>query len=77
MFKKVTSHKGFWKSVVVLGIVYAVILAVVLWTMRGFMTHFFTPKLILVALCAGFLVSFSTSYGKFWRKLKEDEYRNS
>jgi len=77
MFKKVTGHQGFWKSVLVLGFVYAVVLAFVLWAMRGFMSHFFTPKLMIMALIAGFVVSFSTSYGKFWRKLKEDEYRNS
>ena len=77
MVKKVIGQKGFWKSVGVLGIVYAAVLAVLLWAMRGFASSFFTPKLALVALISGLIVSFSTTYGKFWRKLKEDEYKNS
>lgn len=77
MFNKVVGYKGFWKSVLVLGLAYAIVLALLFWGMRGFSSEIFTPKFLIATLIAGGVVALGVSYGKFWRKLKEDEFRNS
>ena len=77
MFKRVVTHKGFWKSVAIMTVVYAVLLFVIRWMGTNFNKEFTNlgVQSILVFLLAGFIVSFATAYGKFWAKLKEKEYK--
>ncbi len=80
MFKRVVTHKGFLKSVITLGFVYAVILFTLQWAMIGFSTALFfegiTPVFLLTLCAAGIFCGFMVSFGKFWGKLKRDDYKN-
>jgi|TARA_R110000751_G_scaffold185300_2_gene291728 membrane protein YdbS with pleckstrin-like domain len=77
MFKRVISHQGFWKSVVVLSLVYAIIMYVIQWGLAGRWSEFFSAKavVLLIFIFGSFLVGFLVTYGKFWRKLKEQDYK--
>ncbi|OAB76042.1 hypothetical protein [Cochleicola gelatinilyticus] len=79
MFKQVISHKGFWRSVFILGVVYMSILVVIQWAFTGFSLHFFETigvlRLCLVFVAGAFVCGFSVSYAKFWGKLKSDQYK--
>lgn len=79
MFKKVINHKGFWKSVAVLSVSYLIILILIQWLATGFAQEFFkrfTLLNIFLFMLGGFIVGFSVTYGKFWGKLKQEEYKN-
>lgn len=78
MFKRVISSPGFWKSVFVLSIIYAVLFFIIQWAMIGMPmdVRLIQFKNILIFLSAGLVVGFSMSYGKFWGKLKQDDYKN-
>ncbi|RDK84243.1 hypothetical protein C8D94_10588 [Marinirhabdus gelatinilytica] len=78
MFKRVVTHKGFWKSVVVIGFVYAIALFLIQWMGTNFNSQFlsFSLKRIVIFLVGGFIVGFATTYGKFWGKLKQEDYKN-
>ena len=77
MFKKVIRYPGFWKSVVVLGIVYMSVLMLIQWALTGFSSFFFTSKgplvIIGVFLVGSFVCGFSVSYARFWARLKNEE----
>ncbi|WP_432412869.1 hypothetical protein [Rasiella sp. SM2506] len=79
MFKRVVSHKGFWKSVAVLSLIYMAVLIVVQGISLGFSEIFLdrllTIKSIVTLLGAGVICGFAITYAKFWRKLKEQDYR--
>lgn len=75
MFKRVISHKGFLKSVLLLGLVYGVVLFLLQWAFRSFYLPFFNLKNILISLLAGLIAGLFISYGKFWGKLKKRENR--
>ncbi len=79
MFKRVISYKGFWKSVLILGIIYMLVLFFIQWAMVGFSSElFFAENLFLFIasfLFAGFICGFTVSYGKFWGKLKQEDFK--
>ncbi|MFC7356769.1 hypothetical protein ACFQO1_03645 [Jejudonia soesokkakensis] len=80
MFKRVITHKGFLKSVFILGLIYAIILLFLQWAMFGFSTALFSegisPLFIITLLGAGLFCGFMVSFGKFWGKLKREDYKN-
>ena len=79
MFTRVISYKGFWKSVAILSLIYMVVLIVVQGISLGFSEIFLerltTFKSIATLLGAGVICGFAITYAKFWRKLKEQDYR--
>lgn len=75
MFKRVFAHKGFFKSVIVLGLVYSLVLFLIQWALRSFYSPFLNLTNVLVALGAGFIAGIFISYGKFWGKLKQQDAR--
>ncbi len=79
MFKKVISQPRFWRSVVLLGIIYMGVLMLLQWALMGFDMRFFTsrdPWIIASVFIAGsFVCGFSVTYARFWAKLKNDDRR--
>ena len=77
MFKRVISQKGFWKSVLIMSLVYLVILFLIQWAFTGFKVEFFdqSASRFLVFALGGFIVGFAMTYGKYWGQLKRDDYR--
>ena len=77
MFKRVITHQGFWKSVVVLSSIYAVIMYVIQWGLDGMWGQFFSarPIVLFVFVLGSFIVGFAMTYAKFWKKLKEQDYK--
>jgi len=80
MFQKVISTKGFWKSVMSLGIAFALLFVIVKWAIEGFKMAYFSslqnPVLFVVGLIVGgFIYGFFVTFGKFRGKLKKDEAR--
>ncbi len=77
MFKKVLNTKGFWKSVFVLDISFAVLFTLIKWAIEGFEMAYFTERnpvmFILTILLAGFVYGFFVTFGKFRAKLKEND----
>ncbi|OAD90014.1 hypothetical protein A7A78_07285 [Aequorivita soesokkakensis] len=77
MFKKVLNTKGFWKSVFVLAISFAVLFTLIKWAIEGFEMAYFTERnpvmFILTILLAGFVYGFFVTFGKFRAKLKEND----
>lgn len=76
MFKRVITHKGFVKSVVILGLIYGVILFLLQWALRSFYVPFFNITNVCFSILAGIIAGFFISYGKFWAKLKQQDHRN-
>lgn len=75
MFKQVIKHKGFLKSVILLGLVYGVVLFLLQWGFRSFYGPFFNVKNVLISLLAGLIAGLFISYGKFWAKLKQRQQK--
>lgn len=77
MLKRVVSQKGFWKSVIVLGLVYAFVLFLLKWAFTSFSTEIFKLNMsqYLVFIICGFVAGIFSAYGKFWAKLKQDDHR--
>ncbi|MEZ4858582.1 MAG: hypothetical protein R2781_07205 [Flavobacteriaceae bacterium] len=77
MFKKIIHHKGFWRSVVSLAIAFALLFCIFKWVIEGFSFAFISqnnPYLFLLSIAlGGFIYGFFVTYGKFWRKLKEQQ----
>ncbi|HBY69066.1 MAG: hypothetical protein CMC07_10340 [Flavobacteriaceae bacterium] len=75
MFKQVINHKGFWKSVFLLGISFVVLFVFIKWAFDGFSTSFFDERnpyiFIGGSLLAGLIYGFFVTYGKFKKKLKK------
>jgi len=77
MFKRIVNHKGFWKSVLVLGLMYSVLLYLLQWAFTGF-NEAYTKMGVLFyfgVLLAGFIVGFSMAYAKFYGKLKREDLK--
>ncbi|PVW17097.1 hypothetical protein [Marixanthomonas spongiae] len=74
MFKKIVTHKGFWKSVISLAIAFVFLFIIVKWALDGFSGDFFAERnpylLIGGSLLAGLVYGFFVTYGKFKNKLK-------
>lgn len=79
MFKRVLNTKGFWKSVISLALAFSFLFALIKWAIDGFDMAYFTERnpliFILTLLAAGFVYGFFVTYGKFSKKLKEDDLR--
>jgi len=75
MFKEVVNHKGFWRSVIFLGIAFVVVFVLVKWAFEGFSPSFFEERnpylLIGGSLLAGLVYGFFVTYGKFKNRLKK------
>ncbi|MDT0555784.1 hypothetical protein [Patiriisocius hiemis] len=79
MFKRVLAHKGFWKSVLILAIAYSALLFLIQYLTAGFSLEFidnYTLTSWLFLLLAGSICGFFVTYGKFWGKLKNEDYKN-
>jgi len=80
MFQKIISTQGFWKSVLSLGIAFALLFVLAKWAIEGFKMDYFTslqnPFLFALGLLVGgFVYGFFVAYGKFRGKLKKDQER--
>lgn len=77
MFKRVINTKGFWKSVLSLGLAFAILFAIIKWAIDGFNLAFFAERnpcvFVLTLLLAGFVYGFFVTFGKFRAKIKEKE----
>lgn len=76
MFKKIVNHKNFWRSVVTLVIAFAVLFCLFKWAIEGFSFDFISrdPVVFLLSISlGGFVYGFFVTYGKFWKKLKENQ----
>lgn len=78
MFKKIVNHRGFWKSVVSIGIAFVILFIIVKWAIEGFSFSFITSQdpflFILGTTTAGFVYGFLVSFGKFRARLKKKEH---
>ena len=78
MFKKIVNHKGFWKSVVSIGIAFIILFIIIKWAIEGFSFLFITEQdpylFILGTAAAGFIYGFLVSFGKFRARLKKNEH---
>ncbi|MBZ0328429.1 MAG: hypothetical protein K8F54_12535 [Altibacter sp.] len=79
MFKQIISHKGFWKSVVSLGLAFVILFLLIKWAIEGFSADFITAQnpllFILGTAVAGFIYGFFVTFGKFRAKLKREEQK--
>lgn len=77
MFKKITTYPGFWKAVALLSTAFIVLFLVVKYIIEGFSFDFVgrpNPLLFFGGLIlAAFIYGFLWTYGKFYKKLKENE----
>ncbi|RFN59770.1 hypothetical protein [Marixanthomonas ophiurae] len=75
MFKQIINHKGFWRSVLYLGVAFVIIFIFIKWAFEGFTSNFFDERnpylLIGGSLLTGFVYGFFVTYGKFKNKLKK------
>ena len=79
MFKRVVTHKGFWKSVFFIGLLYlAVFLLVqfIAYPVALVLLKIQTFTFIVVLVFASLIAAFGSAYAKFWAKLKEQDYRD-
>ncbi|MGK0386496.1 MAG: drug/metabolite transporter (DMT)-like permease [Patiriisocius sp.] len=78
MFKRITGYKGFWRSVGMLTLAFAIVFFGVQWAFTGFNSGFLDVSLrtVLALLLGGFIYGFLMTYGKFWGKLKEKDHKN-
>lgn len=76
MFRKILAYPKFWKSVIVLSFTFGCLFVFLKWILDDFNFAFFTgeqgTRNILVMILASFIYGFFVTYGKFWRKLKEN-----
>jgi len=79
MFTRVISYKGFWKSVFLMSVLFIAIYIPIMWAFDGFKADYFLNKNLLkfafTNLLAGLIYGFAVTYGKFWQKLKEEDYK--
>lgn len=78
MFNKVISMPGFWRSVLSIGLAFALLFVIVKWAIEGFKIAYFTgiqnPMVFVFGLCiSGFIYGFLVTFGKYRGKLKKDE----
>lgn len=79
MFKRIIEYKGFWRSVLLLSITYTALLFLIQYLSAGFSLKFidnYTLTSWLFLLLAGVICGFFVTYGKFWGKLKNEDYKN-
>ena len=77
MFGRVIKQKGFWKSVLVLGLIYAAVLFLLKWAFTGFNVEIFNLPMAqyFVFIICGLVAGLFSAYGKYWGKLKRDDFK--
>jgi hypothetical protein len=79
MFKRVVTHKGFWRSVVSLAIAFVVLFTIVKWAIEGFSMAYFTEQNPLYffsgVILAGLVYGFFVTFGKFRGRLKKEDLK--
>ncbi len=78
MFKRVVNYKGFWKSILFIGLLYLMVFLLVQFV--AFPLDFMLQKIqtfsfVVILFGASFIAAFGSTYAKFWGKLKEQDYR--
>jgi NhaP-type Na+/H+ or K+/H+ antiporter len=76
MFKRIITHPGFWRSVMSLAVAFILLFILIKWIIEGFKMSFFAEQgaLFFIGLIgAGLVYGFFSTYGKFWKKFKEDK----
>lgn len=88
MFKQVINTKGFWKSVVFLGILFALVYDIIdLWFSFGFdistyVNVYFSDfsriiRFLIANIIGGFIYGFIITFFKFRARLKENQNLNN
>ena len=80
MFKRVVSHKGFWKSVLFIGLLYLLVFLLVQFIAFPFefvLLKMQTIPFVVGNFAASYIASFGSTYAKFWAKLKEQDYKDN
>lgn len=77
MFKEVITYKGFWKSVLSLGLAFVIIFVLIKWAIAGFNMSYITKQdplsFFAGVLLAGFVYGFFVSFGKFRSRIKNNK----
>jgi len=79
MFKRVLRTKGFWRSVVMLSLIYMAVLVMLqflFFPMEVVLVKLLTAAYIITLAIAGLICAFAVTYGKFWKKLKLEDHKN-
>ena len=80
MFKKIISTQGFWRSVISIGIAFALLFVIIKWAIEKFKIEFFTSLenplfFVLGLMVSGFVYGFLVTYGKFRGKIKKGKLK--
>ena len=86
MFKQVITTKGFWKSVVFLGLLFALVYDIIdLWFSFGFDISTYTKvyfsdssriiRFLIANIIGGFIYGFIITFFKFRTRIKENQQR--
>jgi hypothetical protein len=70
MFKKIVSTQGFWRSVISIGIAFALLFTIIKWAIEGFKMEYFISLenplfFVLGLMVSGFVYGFLVTYGKY------------
>ncbi|GEQ86936.1 hypothetical protein ULMS_24440 [Patiriisocius marinistellae] len=78
MFKRIINYKGFWKSVLILGVSFGVILFLLKWAFSGFSFENLspTPRFFIGWAMTSLFYGLIMTFIKFWAKLKEKDNRS-
>lgn len=81
MFKKeIINHPKFWRSALSVGAAFVILFLVLKWVLDGFSFEFLQNgnplRFILITITAGFVYGFLVTYGKFWKKFKENQKKS-
>ena len=80
MFNRIISAQGFWRSVVSIGIAFALIFTIVKWAIEGFKMEYFrtleNPLFYVIGLLvSGFIYGFLVTFGKYRGMYKKGELK--
>lgn len=79
MFRKIVTHKGFWNSVISIGLAFVLLFLIIKWVIEGFTFDFITrqdPFLFIIGTAlAGFIYGFLVTFGKFRARIKKNELK--
>lgn len=79
MFGKIVNHKGFWRSVISIGLAFVILFLFIKWAIEGFTFTFITEQdpflFVLGTAMAGFIYGFLVTFGKFRARIKKNEHK--
>ena len=80
MFKTIVSAKGFWSSVISIGVAFALLFTIIKWAIEGFKMEYFSSLenplfFVLGLIVSGFVYGFLVTYGKYRGKYKKGELK--